>query len=164
MAILNWEGTIPVLKERVKMWSKGFNNTGIVCLTKLVEIPVWSGVFLSSNNLVASSISFPVRTLSLNLKALRFWTIRSVGHLLEGLISWTVLLAIFEKNSLKWQAIFKGSLVSVPFTERWEISLVFLVLFCMAENKICQVLRRFFWFSNNCFWMNCFFAFFMTWL
>ena len=32
----------------------------------------FNGVFLSSNNLGASSISFPVRTLSLNLKALRF--------------------------------------------------------------------------------------------
>ena len=41
----------------------GQKKADTVCLIKFVEIPVWSGVFLSFNSFVASRISFFVNTL-----------------------------------------------------------------------------------------------------
>ena len=45
-AILNCIGTTPVEKDNLKMWKRGSMKADTVCLIKLVEMPVKSGVFL----------------------------------------------------------------------------------------------------------------------
>ena len=111
---------------------------------KFVEIPVWSGVFLSSKSFVASRISNLVRILSVNLNLLGFCTVRASGDLFEGFKLQTVFSAISVKNLLKWPAIERGSSVSTPFIVNLEIKLLFTEFLWIAENKIFQVLRRFF--------------------
>ena len=44
-AILNWDGTTPVLRDNLRTWKRGFTITEIVCLIKFEDTPVWSGVF-----------------------------------------------------------------------------------------------------------------------
>ena len=158
-AILNWDGTTPVLRDNLRTWKRGFTITEIVCLIKFEDTPVWSGVFLSNRSLVASRTYSFVRFLSLNLKLFR-----PVGSLLDMFILLTVLVAISLKNLLKWQAIESWSSMSKPFTVKCDIILLFLVFLFIVEKRICHVFRRFFWLSASCFWKKIFLADLMTWL
>ena len=68
--------------------------------------------FLLARRLVASRISFLDKILSLNLNLLRFWAIRSVEFLSVGFKVDTVFVAMLVKNSLNWDAIIEGSLMT----------------------------------------------------
>ena len=57
-AILNLSGTIPVDNERLKIWQRGLAIRVEICLSRQVEIPVISVVFLFSRLAIPSSISF----------------------------------------------------------------------------------------------------------
>ena len=157
-AILNWAGTTPHENDRLKIWIRGSISEEIVCFKKFVDSPEKSGVFLSLRSFVASRISSLVSGLSLKLKMLGFWAINEVGDFGEKLTFCTVLLAILVKNSLKWLAITDGSLIFNPLIVKCEISLLFLLLLLMEENKICQVFLRFFLFDSSCFLKCNFFA------
>ena len=146
------------------MWKRGFMKEAIVCFTKLEEMPVWSGVFLSARSFVASRISDLVKFLTLNLKLFRFWLIRSVGDLFEGLMFSTVFLAILAKKLLKWQAIIWGSSTLRSFIIKLERSFFLLLFLWIVEKSICQVLRRFFWLISSSLSKWSFFARRMTWL
>ena len=138
-AILNWDGTTPVLRDNLRTWKRGFTITEIVCLIKFEDTPVWSGVFLSNRSLVASRTSSFVRFLSLNLKLFRLCAIRPVGSLLDMFILLTVLVAISLKNLLKWQAIESWSSMSKPFVVKCDIILLFLLFLFIVEKRICHV-------------------------
>ena len=97
LAIFSWVGTMPVLSDKLKMWKSGLINEDNVCLIKLVETPLWSGVFLLVRSNVASKISFFVKFLSLNLKVFGFCSNNSTGDLFDGTIFSTVLAAILAK-------------------------------------------------------------------
>ena len=63
---------MPFFSERFKIWNKGLIKDSIVCLIKLAETPVGSGVFLSARSFVASRISALVKFLLLNEKMFGF--------------------------------------------------------------------------------------------
>ena len=158
LAILNCIGTIPVLKERVKICNKGSTKVEMVCFTKFEETPVWSGVFLFVKSLVAFRISFLVKLQLPNLKEFKFWVIKSTGLFGEGLMFATVFFAILVKNSLNLQAIVRGSSILVPSMVKCERSCFFLPPLFIEEKRICHVFRRFFWLSESCFSKWSFFA------
>ena len=129
LAILSCVGTMPLSKESRKMWCKALAMLKIIFLRKLVEIPLWLGVFLSCNSLVASRISEMVTGVFLRLNSELLFGIFSVGDKLDGLILLTTSTAAVTKNLLKLSAISKGSLILLPLTIRdVQLSFLFLVL------------------------------------
>ena len=116
MAILSCVGTMPLSKESRKMWCKGLAMLKIIFLRKIIEIPLWSRVFLSRNSFVASRISEMVTGVFLRLNSELLFGIFSVGNELDRLILLTASTAAVAKNLLKLSAVSKGSLILIPLT------------------------------------------------
>ena len=127
LAILNCIGTIPVLKERVKICNKGSTKVEMVCFTKFEETPVWSGVFLFVKSLVAFRISFLVKFLPPSSNSIA-WIRANLAD------SWGKLVRkLLNMSGVNW--------VSGPINrENWGsfnkvcISLILLITFFKFQN------------------------------